>query len=228
MNDEFVSIHGLVLPRRMVLQGLASLLGAALAPAALAPRALAAGDKSCRLTEREIIGPFYRFGAPFQTKLAGPEEAGERLVISGKVYSSDCRTRLANALIEVWQANSAGLYDTNKPGNFTEQGHFHLRGMMLTDEQGNYELETIMPGRYPIPPGLPGLERYAGLTRPAHVHFRVAESLHVPLTTQLYFKDDPFIAKDPFASRKPSLAIALRQDGKVLRGSFDIVLASGR
>jgi catechol 1,2-dioxygenase len=223
MNDEFISIHGLVLPRRMVLQGLASLLGAALAPAALA-----AGAKSCRLTEREIIGPFYRFGAPFQTKLAGPEEAGERLVISGKVYGSDCRTRLANALIEVWQANSAGLYDTNKPGNFTEHGHFHLRGMMLTDQQGNYELETIMPGRYPIPPGLPGLERYAGLTRPAHVHFRVAESLHVPLTTQLYFKDDPFIAKDPFASRKPSLAITLRQDGKVLRGSFDIVLASGR
>ncbi|MGH6782328.1 MAG: hypothetical protein ACREB5_09510 [Sphingomonadaceae bacterium] len=222
MNDEFLSIHGLLLPRRMVLQGLASLLGGALAPGALA-----AAAKSCRLTERDIIGPFYRFGAPFQTKLAGPDEPGERLVITGKVYSSDCRTRLSNALIEIWQANTAGLYDTNKPGNFTEHGHFHLRGMMLTDQQGNYEFETVMPGRYPIPPNLPGLEKYAGLTRPAHVHFRVAESLHVPLTTQLYFKDDPFIAKDPFASRKPSLATALRQDGKILRGTFDIVLASG-
>jgi catechol 1,2-dioxygenase len=51
--------------------------------------------------------------------------------------------------------------------------------------------------------------------------------LHVPLTTQLYFKDDPFIAEDPWASGKPSLAIDLQQDGKFLRGAFDIVLARG-
>lgn len=222
MNNESLSIQGLSVPRRMVLQGLASLLGATFAPGAFA-----AAPKSCRLTERDIIGPFYRFGAPFQTKLAGPNEPGERLIIAGKVYSSDCRSHLPNTLIEVWQANKAGLYDTDKPGNFTERGDFHLRGMMLTDQQGNYEFETIMPGRYPIPPNLPGLEKYAGLTRPAHIHFRVSESLHVPLTTQLYFKDDSSIAKDPWASRKPSLAIGLRQDGKFLRGAFDIVLAKG-
>jgi len=222
MNNEFLSIHGPSMPRRTVLQGLASLLGGAFTPSAFA-----AVSKSCRLTERDIIGPFYRFGAPFQTKLAGPNEPGQRLIITGKVYSSDCRSRLPNTLIEVWQANQAGLYDTDKPGNFTEHGDFHLRGMMLTDQQGNYEFETIMPGRYPVPPNLPGLEKYAGLTRPAHIHFRVAESLHVPLTTQLYFKEDPFIAKDPWASRKPSLAIGLQQDGKFLRGAFDIVLARG-
>jgi catechol 1,2-dioxygenase len=222
MNDDFVLIHGLSLPRRMVLQGIASLFGCAAMPSAVA-----AAARSCRLTERDIIGPFYRFGAPFQTKLAGPDEPGERLVISGKVTSADCRSRLPNTLIEVWQANQAGLYDTNKPGDFTEHVEFRLRGMMLTDQRGNYEFETIMPGRYPVPPNLPGLEKYAGLTRPAHIHFRVSESLHVPLTTQLYFKDDPFIAKDPWASRKPSMAIGLKQDGQVLRGAFDVVLARG-
>ena len=114
-----------------------------------------------------------------------------------------------------------------KPGSFTERGDFRLRAMMLTDQQGNYEFETIMPGRYPVPPNLPGLEKYAGLTRPAHIHFRVSESLHIPLTTQLYFKDDPHIAKDPWASRKPSMAIGLKQEGKFLRGHLDIVLARG-
>src|SRR5262245_60976657 len=218
MNSDFMSLCGLSLPRRMVLQGIASLLGGAFAPGAFA-----AAAKSCRLTERDIIGPYYRFGVPFQTKLAGPNEPGER----GKVYSSDCRSHLPTTLIEIWQANSAGQYDTDKPGNFTEHVDFHLRGMMLSDQQGNYEFETIMPGRYPVPPNLPGLEKYAGLTRPAHIHFRVAESLHVPLTTQLYFKDDPYIAKDPWASRKPSLAIGLKQDGKFLRGTFDLVLARG-
>ncbi len=222
MNNDFVSVHGLSVPRRVVLQGLASVLGCAVTPSAFA-----AAAKSCRLTEPDIIGPFYRFGAPFQTQLAGPNEPGERLIISGKVYSSDCRSRLPNTLIEIWQANKAGAYDTDKPGNFTERGDFHLRAMMLTDQQGNYEFETIMPGTYPIPPNLPGLEKYAGLTRPAHIHFRVSESLHVPLTTQLYFKEDPHIAKDPWASRKPSMAIGLKQDGKFLRGNLDIVLAKG-
>ena len=222
MNNDFVSVRGLSVPRRVVLQGLASVLGCAVTPSAFA-----AAAKSCRLTEPDIIGPFYRFGAPFQTQLAGPNEPGERLIISGKVYSSDCRSRLPNTLIEIWQANKAGAYDTDKPGNFTERGDFHLRAMMLTDQQGNYEFETIMPGTYPIPPNLPGLERYAGLTRPAHIHFRVSESLHVPLTTQLYFKEDPHIAKDPWASRKPSMAIGLKQDGKFLRGNLDILLARG-
>jgi len=158
MNNDFVSISGKFLPRRMVLQGIASLFGGALAPGAFA-----AAENNCQLTESDILGPFYRFGAPFQTKLAGPNEPGERLLVNGTVYSSDCRSRLPNTLIEIWQANKAGVYDTDKPGNFTEHGDFHLRGMMLTDERGNYEFETIMPGRYPVPPNLPGLEKYAGL-----------------------------------------------------------------
>jgi catechol 1,2-dioxygenase len=222
MSNAFVPIVAVSVPRRMFLQGGAALLGGA-----FLPDAFAAATKACRLTAQDIIGPFYRFGAPFQTQLLGPDEPGQRLMVAGTVYGSDCRTRLPNALIEVWQANDAGLYDTDKPGNFTERNALRLRGMMLTDQKGNYEFETIVPGRYPIPPNLPGLEKYAGLTRPAHIHFRVSESLHVPLTTQLYFRDDPFIAKDPWASRKPSSVISLKQEGKFLRGGYDIVLAKG-
>jgi catechol 1,2-dioxygenase len=51
--------------------------------------------------------------------------------------------------------------------------------------------------------------------------------LHVPLTTQLYFKDDPYIAKDPWAGGKPSMAVKLKQDGQLMRGQFDVVLARG-
>lgn len=194
----------------------------------LLPGPAFAAKRECKPTEFEIVGPFYRFGAPFRTKLAGPDEPGERLILTGTVYGSgDCSRPLPNALIEVWQANSAGLYDTNTPGNFTEASTFHLRGMMYTNEKGQYEIETVMPGRYPVPPGLVGLEQYGGLTRPAHIHFRVTESVHVPLTTQLYFKGDPYIANDPWANHKESLAINLIQDGKVKRGVFDIVLYRG-
>jgi catechol 1,2-dioxygenase len=208
--------------RRTFLHRSAVLLGGAL----LSGPAFAA-NRDCRPTESDILGPFYRFGAPFQTPLAGPDEPGDRLMLTGTVFSSDCQTPLSGALIEVWQANKAGLYDTNKPGNFTEVSAFHLRGMLYTNEKGQYEIETVVPGRYPIPPNLPGLEKYAGLTRPAHIHFRVMESLHVPLTTQLYFEGDPFLANDPWAGHKQTLAIDLKQDGKIRRGVFDIVLARG-
>lgn len=224
MNKILVPSHGEIgesKARRRFILGGAALIGAAMVPS------VRAVDSRCLPTVHDIIGPFYRFGAPFETKIAATGEEGERLIISGTVFSSDCRTPVPNALVEVWQANTAGMYDTNKPGNFTERNAFRLRGMMLTDPKGHYEFETIMPGRYPVPPGLPGLEKYAGLTRPAHIHFRVAEPLHVPLTTQLYFQGDPYIADDPFASNKPSLAIALKGDAKFQRGTFDIVLSRG-
>lgn len=208
------------LSRRTFLHRSAAILGGGLLPGS----ALAA-TQACRPTEPEIIGPFYRFGAPFRSRLAGPDEPGDRLLLTGTVLSSDCRTPLPGALIEVWQANHAGLYDTNKPGNFTEATSFHMRGMLYTNDKGQYEIETVLPGRYPVPPNLPGLEKFAGQTRPAHIHFHVLESLHVPVTTQLYFKGDPYIAKDPYAAHKPSLAIDLEQEGKLSRGVFDMVLA---
>ena len=222
MGKGLIPNMALTASRRTLLRRSAVILGGALsAGPAFAAKHL------CRITESDILGPFYRFGAPFRGRLAATEEPGDRLVLTGTVFSSDCRTPLPGALIEVWQANNSGVYDTNKPGNFTETTTFHLRGMLQTNEGGRYEIETILPGRYPIPPNLPGLEKYAGLTRPAHIHFRVMESLHIPVTTQLYFKGDPFIAKDPWASRKPTLAIDLKQEGPIRRGIFDIVLARG-
>lgn len=221
MRKLILPTYGASAARRKFLLGAAGLAGSTLLTDALAAVA------ACHPTEQDIIGPFYRFGAPFETRIAGPDEAGDRLIVSGTVYSQDCRTPVANALIEVWQANKEGRYDTNTPGNFTERHTFRLRGMMLTDRRGRYEFETVMPGRYPVPPGLPGLEQFAGLTRPAHIHFRVAEPLHIPLTTQLYFAGDPFLASDPFAKLKPGLAIPLKTDGPLLRGLFDIVLAHG-
>src|SRR5271170_3835458 len=38
------------------------------------------------LTEDNILGPFYRSGAPFRAKITPPLEAGTVLVISGRVW----------------------------------------------------------------------------------------------------------------------------------------------
>src|SRR5262245_24868855 len=114
--------RSLIFSRRAFLQGAAATIsGAVLAGPA------AAAAQECNLTPPDILGPFHRVGAPFQTSLGGPNEPGEKLIVSGTVYSSDCRTVLPRTLIEVWQANSAGQYDTDMPGHYTEATSFHLR-----------------------------------------------------------------------------------------------------
>lgn len=210
--------------RRLFLQRSALTLGSAV----LGLPALATA-KECKLTEHEILGPMYNYGAPFfQAKLVGDNEPGEKLMLTGTVYSSDCRTPLPRTLIEIWQADHRGQYDKKRPGDFSEPSPpFHLRGILVTDDKGRYEIETIVPGSYPVPPGIPGLEKYAGLTRARHIHIKVLPALHVPLTTQLYFKRDPNLARDPWGGHKPSLALDLKQDGRYMRGEFDFILASG-
>jgi catechol 1,2-dioxygenase len=213
----------LALARRVFIQRSAAALGGTV----LGLPAIA-WAKDCKLTEQEILGPMYNYGAPFQAKLAGDGEPGEKLMLTGTVYSQDCSTPLPRTLIEIWQADNSGVYDKKKPGDFSEPPMpFHLRGMLLTDDKGRYEIETIVPGSYPIPPGVPGLEKYAGLTRARHIHIKVLPGLHVPLTTQLYFKGDPHLAKDPWGGHKPSLALDPKQNGKYLRAEFDFILASG-
>lgn len=208
--------------RRVFLRHQATLLGGALVAGPVI-----AAEHACRVTVAEMMGPFYRFGAPFKAQLAGPDEPGQRLILSGTVYGADCKTPLPGALLDFWQANDAGQYDTTTPGNFTEKHDFHLRGMLYTDEDGRYEIETVIPGRYPVPPGLPGLEQYAGLTRPAHIHVSVKHPLHMSLTTQLYFAGDPYLADDPWGGHKPSLAMNVEAAGDVNRGTFDFVLGDG-
>ena len=49
---------------------------------------------------------------------------------------------------------------------------------------------------------LPGRYLNGAQYRPAHVHVKVSAAGHVPLTTQLYFPDDPYNAIDPFIKNK--------------------------
>ncbi len=188
-----------------------------------------AGAKKCILTRQEVLGPMYNYGAPlFQRKLANDDEPGQKLILRGAVYSDGCHTPLPGTLIEIWHADDEGQYDKKRPGDFLEAAPpFHLRGMLKTDAKGRYEIQTIVPGAYPIPPDIPGLEQYGGLTRARHIHIKILPFLNVALTTQLYFKGDEHLSGDPWGGHKPSLALDLRQDGEFMVSEFDFVLGTG-
>lgn len=161
----------------------------------------------CLETEDNILGPFYRANAPFRTELATAAD-GQLLVVQGTVSgrAAVC-TALSGALLDIWQADSAGAYDNTSEA-------FLYRGRLNADSSGAYAFQTILPGRY-----LNGNEY-----RPRHIHLRVSAPDHVLLTTQLYFEGDPFLSSDPFV--RPSLVVPLEQKADALHARFDIVLAA--
>lgn len=151
MNDHNASRLQAFQSRRRFLQRSATTAGAAVVGGL--PALASAG--TCNPTQQDILGPMYNVGAPvFQMKLAADDEPGRKLVLRGTVLSDDCRTPLPGTMIEIWQADDNGHYDKKRPGDFLEASPpFHLRGTMKADAQGRYEIQTVIPGAYPIPPG---------------------------------------------------------------------------
>lgn len=93
--------------------------------------------------------------------LAGPDEPGERLVLTGTVSASDGETPVPGVLVYAYHTDLTGRY--TKRGDETGNGRRHgrLRGWLVTDERGRYRIDTIRPGGYP------------GSTEPAHIHMTV-------------------------------------------------------
>ncbi len=136
--------------------------------------------EGCKTTE-DILGPFYIPNAPFREDITPEGSAGVPLVISGKVLTN-CDVPLKDAIVEIWNANDGGDYDSSD--------EYLFRGRYKTLEDGIYRFKSIIPGRY-----LNG-----NTYRPSHIHFKITAPGHLDLVSQIYFKDDPYIASDPWAS----------------------------
>ncbi len=170
-------------------------------------------------TEDNILGPFYREGAPYRAKITPPLEPGTVLLIRGRVWGHDTRKPLVGALLDIWQANAKGRYDNDDPRNPPAKNVFKNRARLLTDENGYYEYETVHPAPYQI-----GANEW----RPSHIHYLVRHNGYKPLITQLYYKGDPHNKTDRFI--KESLIIELTKEkvdkAEYELGTFDIVLAA--
>jgi protocatechuate 3,4-dioxygenase beta subunit len=162
------------------------------------------------ITTEDILGPFYKAGAPFRENIIPSESKSAPLLVQGKVLSN-CDTVLQNAIVEIWNADDTGEYDTSS--------EFRFRGSYQTLMDGAYRFRTIIPGRY-----LNG-----NTFRPSHIHFRITAPGHQELVSQIYFKDDPFIDDDPWAGSENASKRILTLEKDVNgtdRVNFDIYLTT--
>jgi protocatechuate 3,4-dioxygenase beta subunit len=111
--------------------------------------------------------------APSRVVVAGADEPGERLVVSGRVL--DGGRPVAGVSIYVFQTDVEGRYSKVLTGNEAELDP-RLHGMMRSDINGHYEYETIRPGHYD--------------GNPAHVHYLVRATGYYPMLLDLWFDDD--------------------------------------
>lgn len=182
------------------------------------------------VTPQEMLGPFYpEHPLPDHdfdlTRIQGhmARARGEIIELVGRVLRRD-GTPVANAAIELWQANAAGKYrhpsDTNTaPIDPDFQGYARL----VSAADGSFRVITVKPGAYPAPIGI----------RAPHVHFEI-QSRNCRLSAQMYFPGEPLNATDPLLSTlparhlNPALAMAQQDDGSagMKRFRYDMVLWS--
>ena len=125
-------------------------------------------------TPPEVLGPFYKKGAPNKANLRVAREPGMPLLITGKIIDTRGEP-VHDAHIDVWHADYKGIYDVHG---------YRYRSSLGLENAADYSVETIMPGHYP--------------SRPAqHVHYLITAPGCKPLVTQLYFATDPFFEGDP-------------------------------
>jgi len=162
-------------------------------------------------TPSEVLGPFFKKGAPNTSVLRQPGDPGFPLRVAGKVYNTRGE-RVDGADIDLWHANDQGRYDVVG---------YRYRAKLAVPASGEYAVETIMPGHYD--------------DRPAqHIHYLITAPGHKTLVTQIYFATDPFFEGDVDKNyRKRNIAenrdlvrpVMLHEQGSPRASvSFDIVL----
>ena len=154
---------------------------------------------------------------------SGDRAIGQLVIVTGRVLDEDGRA-VRNAVIEVWQANSAGRYAHQRdPSPAPLDPHFHGVGRLLTDANGRYSIRTIKPGAYAVPNEGPGA--VAGWWRPPHVHFSLfGREFTSRLITQMYFPGEPLNARDLLLNSIPD---ARARDRLICRFAPHLTTADG-
>jgi len=180
---------GIDIGRRRALLGVSGLVLAAMHPEPAS--AQAAGR--CVLTPEAGEGPFYLDPKLVRADITAGQTGAPLQLALQVVRAGDCAT-LANARVDVWQADALGLYSgyekqSGVGGVSTKSavGQQYLRGTQVTDAAGTVQFRTIFPSWY------------GGRT--PHVHFKVFLGGNEVVASQIFFPDE--ISREIFAEWRP-------------------------
>ena len=155
-------------------------------------------ESICKSHTRSNGRSYFKAGSPERASLVEDGMAGTKIVITGYVYTADCKP-VANALLDCWQADAGGNYDNSG---------YTLRGHQLTDANGHYQLTTIVPGLYP--------------GRTEHIHVKVQAPNGKLITSQLFF---PGVTQnDSDGIFNPALLMDIQKSSDGLQGQFNFVV----
>jgi protocatechuate 3,4-dioxygenase beta subunit len=172
---------------------------APIATTATSTLACSAGATSATLTPELTEGPYFKAGSPERASLLEDGMAGTKLVITGYVFTADCKP-VANAELDFWQADANGQYDNSG---------YTLRGHQFTDSNGRFQLTTVVPGLYP--------------GRTEHIHFKVQAPNGPILTSQLFFPGVTQNAEDGIYNAALLLSID-KQSANEMQASYNFVV----
>ena len=127
-------------------------------------------------------------------------------------------------MLDVWQDDDAGVYDTQQPDGFPAH---NLRGLFTANTAGEFWFRTIVPRFYPIPDDGP-VGRLLRATnrhpnRPAHIHFIGSAEGFTSVITHLFVEGSPYLDDDAVFGVKKSLIREVRRvDDPALAQSYRV------
>ena len=160
-------------------------------------------------TTTDILGPFYRPGAPLRSNLRLVNSTGTPIVLKGKIFREDGKTSINNAFVEIWHCDENEVYDNTSD-------EYKYRGGQRTKADGKYEFKSVMPVPYKANPNI------EASWRPAHILMRVSVPGHLDFLTQIYFKGGKYVNTDRWASA-PQAVNRILTVGKNNAGESEIV-----
>ena len=169
---------------------------------------------ACSATSVDALGPFYIENTKGLTQLNVKKLAGIKMSVVGRVFDVASGQIIKAATIEVWHADSQGRYHPEGNGDFSEfaSDEINLRGVVKTNEQGQYQFNSIYPGLY--------------ASRPRHIHFKISAVGYNSIITQSYFKNDSYGLNIGLAQKKAACLIVEFELDKqdIMRGEVNFFL----
>lgn len=192
-------------------------------------------------TESSVLGPFFTEDAPdvAQGDSIASEGKGDYMYVEGRVLTTE-GIPIPDAVIETWETDANGFYDTQYAGRTQAD----CRGRLRSGPDGSFGYRAVVPVAYPIPGDGPVGDLLLHLgrhnMRPNHLHMMIEAPGFKKLTTALYPDGDPYITSDAVFGVKKSLVVNLSdvedpaearkrgfpQDKKFKLLQFDIILVT--